>query len=117
VFGEYLIGDIQLSAVKAQTVQDPFGGTQPIPGATITYQVVVTATGSGTALGAALTDEIPASTTYVAGSLTLNGAPLTDTADGDVGAFATGPARIGVNLGDLTAASGPQTIAFSVTID
>jgi uncharacterized repeat protein (TIGR01451 family) len=117
VFGEYLIGDIQLSAVKAQSVQDPFGGTQPMPGAAITYQVVVTATGTGTALGAALTDEIPANTTYVAGSMTLNGAPLTDTADGDPGAFASGPARIGVSLGDLTAASGPQTVVFSVTID
>jgi uncharacterized repeat protein (TIGR01451 family) len=117
VFGEYLIGDIQLSAVKAQAVQDPFGGTQPIPGATITYQIVVTATGSGTALGAALADEIPAETTYVAGSLTLNGTPLTDAADGDAGALALGPARIGVSLGDLTAASGPQTIVFRVTID
>jgi uncharacterized repeat protein (TIGR01451 family) len=117
VFGQYLVGDILLSAVKSQAVGDPFGGTQPIPGATIAYQVVVTATGTGAALGAVFSDPIPASTTYVAGSLRLNGAPLTDTADADAGSFAAAPARVAVSLGDLTSASGPQTIDFSVTID
>jgi len=118
VFGEYFIGDIQLSAVKSQSVQDPFGGAQPVPGAAITYQIVVTATGSGTALGAALSDAIPANTTYVAGSLQLNGAPLTDTLDGDVGSFTAAPAPgVTVGLGDLTAGAGPQTIVFRVTIN
>ena len=55
VFGEYLVGDIQISAVKSQSVLDPFGGSRPVPGAAITYQIVVTATGTGAALGAALT--------------------------------------------------------------
>jgi uncharacterized repeat protein (TIGR01451 family) len=117
VFGRYLIGDILLSAVKSQAVQDPFGGSQPTPGASITYQIVVTATGTGIALGAALTDPIPASTTYVAGTLRLNGTSLTDAPDADAGSFALGPPRVAVNLGDLTAAAGPQTIDFRVTID
>ncbi|HSC16756.1 MAG TPA: hypothetical protein VLI71_16625 [Gammaproteobacteria bacterium] len=115
--GAYLIGDIQLSAVKSQAVLDPFGGNQPIPGAAIAYQVVVTATGTGTALGTAFSDPIPASTTYVAGSLRLNGAPLTDAPDADAGSFVLAPARVAVSLGDLTAAAGPQTIDFRVTID
>ena len=51
VFGEYLVGDIQISAVKSQSVLDPFGGSRPVPGAAITYQIVVTATGTGAALG------------------------------------------------------------------
>ena len=117
VFGQYLVGDILLSAVKSQAVLDLFGGSQPIPGAAIAYQIVVTATGTGVALGAALTDPIPASTTYVAGSLRLNGAPLTDVADADAGSFVAAPARVAVSLGDLTAAAGPQTIDFRVTID
>jgi uncharacterized repeat protein (TIGR01451 family) len=117
VLGLYLVGDILLSAVKSQAVLDPFGGTQPIPGAAITYQVVVTATGTGAALGAVFSDPIPASTTYMTGSLRLNGAPLTDAADADPGAFAAAPARVAVNLGDLTSAAGPQTIDFRVTID
>jgi uncharacterized repeat protein (TIGR01451 family) len=117
VFGEYLIGDIQISAVKSQTVLDPFGGNRPVPGAAITYQIVVTATGTGTALGAALSDAIPANTRYVAGSLSLNGSPLTDAVDGDVGSFTAAPASVGVSLGDLTSVAGPQTIVFRVTID
>jgi uncharacterized repeat protein (TIGR01451 family) len=117
MFGEYLVGDIQISAVKSQTVLDPFGGNRPLPGATITYQIVVTAAGTGTALGAAFRDAIPANTTYAAGSLRLNGTPLTDGTDADAGSFATAPARVAVALGDLTSAAGPQTIVFGVTID
>ena len=117
VTGQYLIGDILLTAVKSQAVLDPFGGAQPIPGAAITYQVVVTATGTGIALGTAFTDPIPANTTYVAGSMRLNGAPLTDVADADAGSFVLGPARVAVSLGDLTSAAGPQTIDFRVTIN
>ena len=117
VFGQYLVGDILVSAVKSQAVLDPFGGNQPIPGAAIAYQVVVTATGTGTALGATFRDPIPANTTYVAGSMRLNGAPLTDAADADPGSFALSPARVAVGLGDLTSAAGPQTIDFRVTIN
>lgn len=118
IFGEYLIGDIQVSAVKSQAVLDPFGGTQPIPGAAITYQIVVTASGTGVAVGAALRDAIPAETTYVAGSLRLNGAALSDATDVDAGAFTATPAPgVTVALGDLTAAAGPQTIVFQVTIN
>jgi uncharacterized repeat protein (TIGR01451 family) len=118
VFGEYLVGDIQIAAVKSATRLDPFGGTQPVPGATIAYQIVVTATGTGAALGVGFGDAIPENTTYVAGSLLLNGAPLTDAADADAGLFALAPApRVAVSLGNLTAAAGPQTIVFRVTID
>lgn len=118
VFGEYLVGGIQVSAVKSQVVADPFGGARPVPGATLTYQIVVTATGPGTAVGATFTDAIPANTTYVPGSLTLNGGAQSDTADADAGRFDALPAPgVTVALGDLTAAAGPQTIAFRVTID
>jgi uncharacterized repeat protein (TIGR01451 family) len=117
VTGQYLIGDILLSAVKSQAVLDPFGGSQPIPGAAITYQIVVTATGTGVALGALVNDPIPANTTYVAGSLRLNSAPLTDAADGDAGSFVLVPAHVSVSLGDLTSGAGPQTIDFRVQIN
>jgi uncharacterized repeat protein (TIGR01451 family) len=118
VYGEYLVGDIQISAVKSQSVLDPFGGSRPVPAAAITYQIVVTATGTGAARNAALRDAIPTDTTYVVGSLRLNGAPLTDGADADAGAFVLAPTPgVTVNLGDLTAAAGPQTINFQVTID
>ncbi|MBK6598992.1 MAG: hypothetical protein IPG25_14345 [Proteobacteria bacterium] len=116
--GEYLISDVSVTAVKSQTVTDPFGANRPLPGAQITYQIVVAAAGTGTAAAAAFVDAIPANTTFVAGSLQLNGAPLTDAADADGGAYAAAPTpQVTVQLGDLTQASGPQTIRFAVTIN
>ncbi len=117
--GEYIVSDISVTAVKTQTVADPFGGTRPVPGARITYQVVVSATGTGTATNAAFTDNIPANTSYVAGSLRLNAATLTDAVDADAGSFAAAPApaRVRVALGNLTQAAGPQTILFTVQIN
>ena len=118
LFGEYLVADVQLTAVKSQTILDQFGGARPLPGARINYQIVVTASGSGAATAAGFSDLIPANTTYVAGSLELNGSALSDTADTDAGTFVSAPApQVRVTLGDLSGASGPQTIEFAVTIN
>jgi uncharacterized repeat protein (TIGR01451 family) len=117
LFGEYLVANVQLTAVKSQTVADQFGGARPLPGARINYQIVVTPSGSGTAASAAVSDLIPANTTYVAGSLQLNGGALSDTADSDAGTFVSAPAEVRVSLGDLSGASGPQTVQFAVTIN
>ena len=112
LFGEYLVSDVLLTAVKSQTIVDQFAGAR------INYQIVVTASGSGTATATGFSDLIPANTTYVAGSLELNGAALSDTADGDAGTFVSAPApQVRVTLGDLSGASGPQTIEFAVTIN
>ena len=116
--GLYVVGALQLNSVKSQTIADPFGTAQPVPGATITYQIVVTATGSGTANAAVLSDNIPVNTAFVSGSLKLNGASLSDAVDADAGQYSISPVpQVHVNLGNLTAASGPQTVTFKVTIN
>ncbi len=116
--GAYVAGSITLNAVKSQVVTDQFGGNQPVPGATITYQIVVTPSGTGTADAALLSDAIPANTTYQLGSLRLNGVVLTDGADADAGQYISTPtAQVSVALGTLTAASSAQTINFAVTIN
>lgn len=114
----YVVGAIQLNSVKSQSVLDPFGGTQPVPNATLTYQIVITPSGTGTAGNVLFRDDIPVNTTYVANSLRLNGGALSDTADADAGQYLTSPAaQVRVALGNLTQASGPQTVSFQVTID
>jgi uncharacterized repeat protein (TIGR01451 family) len=117
--GEYQVTDLQVAALKSATVIDPFGGARVVPGARINYQVVVTPTGTGTAATAVFTDAIPTNTTYVAGTLRLNAAVLTDDgSDADAGSYLTVPQRaVRVALGNLTQASGPQTIVFAVTVD
>jgi uncharacterized repeat protein (TIGR01451 family) len=118
VTGQYLVASVTLALVKSQAVVDQFGGGRPGPGARINYSIAVNATGSGTATGAVFNDNIPANTTYVPGTLRLNGAALTDGADLDAGDFSAAPtARVRVQLGNLTQASGSQTIEFAVTIN
>jgi uncharacterized repeat protein (TIGR01451 family) len=118
VTGEYLVSDVQITVVKTQQVVDPLGGSSPLPGATITYTLAVDVVGTGLATASVLTDPVPAYTTYVPGSLRLNGAALTDVADADSGEFDTsGAPAVVVRLGDLTLADGTQSVAFQVSID
>lgn len=116
--GTYVVSGITVSVTKSAAVTDLFGGTEPIPGATIRYTLSVTATGAGTAVGVVITDPIPANTTSTAGTLTLNAAGLSDAADvdaGDVGGTTAG--TVTVSLGDMTNATPAQTITFDMTIN
>jgi uncharacterized repeat protein (TIGR01451 family) len=116
--GEYVIAAVEIAVVKAQTVSDPFGGNEPVPGATITYTVTVEVTSAGTATGAVFRDAVPEFTTYSPGTIGLNGGSLTDAADGDAGELETSNApTVVVRLGDLAEADGPQVVEFRVTID
>ncbi len=116
--GEYLVGGVLLSVIKSVSVSDPNGGTSPMPGAILTYSIDVDVVSQGTAEGSVFSDPLPVDTTYVAASLELNGAPLTDVADGDAGEFLTvGGDEIVVRLGDLDQAAGTQTVRFQVTIN
>jgi uncharacterized repeat protein (TIGR01451 family) len=116
--GQYLVSGVTVNAVKSQTVVDQFGGARPIPGARINYSIAVSATGTGAATAAVFSDNIPANTTYVPGTLRFNSTAITDAADVDAGDYlATPAARVRVSLGNLTQASGSQTIEFAVTIN
>lgn len=116
--GEYLISDVQVSAVKSQIIDDPFGGNEPVPGATLSYSIVVTVETAGTATASTVVDAIPAFTSYVPNSITLNGAAISDSADADAGEYDTsGTPSVVVRLGNLTQAQGPQTVEFQVVID
>lgn len=117
--GEYIVSDVLINVIKTQSVVDPFGGTEPIPGATLTYTLSVDVASAGIATASVLRDDIPTFSTFVANSIRLNGAAISDATDADAGEFDTGgttPAVV-VRLGDLTQADGVQTIVFQVTID
>lgn len=116
--GEYLVSDVQVNVSKAQAIVDPFGGNEPVPGATLTYTITVEVTSAGTATASTLSDPIPTFTSFVPNSITLNGAPITDASGDDAGEFDTTVVpTIVVRLGDLTLADGIQTVEFQVTID
>jgi len=118
VFGEYRVADVEIDIRKAVSVTNPFGGTEPTAGATLTYTITVEVLSAGTASASVVRDPIPQFSTYVADSLTLNGANLSDVVDVDAGELdSSGQPTVVVRLGDLTQADGLQTVEFQVTID
>lgn len=112
--GDLLAQIVSLTLTKSATIADPFGGTDPVPGAIVTFTITASLTGGGSIDDLRITDPIPANTTYSAGSLTLESAALTDAADSDAGsASASG---IDVLIG--TASGGSEySITFDVIID
>lgn len=100
--------------VKWATVSDPFGGSRALPGATITYGLELLVTGSAAIDGLTITDAIPAGTQYVANSLTLESASLTDASGDDAGEASA--AGIAVALGTVPAGAS-RTVTFDVLID
>jgi uncharacterized repeat protein (TIGR01451 family) len=112
--GSLLVGITTVSLVKSAVISDPFGGNAPVPGATITYTISAIVAGSGSVDNLVVTDAFPTGTTYVASSLALAGASLTDAPADDAGeASATG---ISVDLGTVAGGT-TQDITFDVTID
>ncbi len=108
----------QVAILKSAVVIDPFGGSQPVAGATITYELSVIATGTGATNDVVISDAIPLNTTYNPGTLMLNDTPVTDAVDGDPGDMGgTTPGAITVSLGDVAVGGPGQTIIFTVTID
>ena len=112
--GSYRVNAANVTFTKAASVTGPFGGTSVIPGTVITYTLTASVGGSGTLSNVAVTDPIPAGTTYRPGTLTLEATTLTDAADADAGRF-TG-SGIAVALGSVAAGTS-RTITFQVEID
>ena len=111
--GFYVISAASVAFVKSATVLDPFGGTTSVPGSIITYRLVATVSGSGALPNLAVADTVPTGSTYRLGSITLDGAPLTDATDGDAGEI--GGTALAVRLGNVTAGTS-RAVTFKVVI-
>jgi uncharacterized repeat protein (TIGR01451 family) len=118
----YLVGT--LTVIKtAAVISDGFtlvaANAKAIPGATIEYTISVQNDGLVTS-GATLTEAIPANTTYVAGSTTLNGATVADVAGAmpyvNPGAINSPGQAAGVILANTTVAQ-RAVVKFRVTIN
>lgn len=114
--GDYLSLLPAFEFTLTQSVQDGSGGGQVQIGSIITYTLTVTPTGSSIAYDTRVADPIPNHTTYLPGSLTLDGAPLTDAQDGDGGYFDALNNRVVVKLGDYPPTDPVSVITFRVTI-
>lgn len=97
---------------KEQAVRAPDGSTRAISGAIVTYTLVAALPSNG-ARDVRIEDPVPEGTGYVAGSLTLDGAALTDAADGDAGGC--DGRTVAVALG-TPAAAATRTVTFQVRL-
>lgn len=108
------VSKVTVALAKSASIADPFGGTRPVPNAVITYRIVADVSGTGSVTGLAVTDAIPTGTTYQPGTLTLEGAALSDGADADAGQASA--AGVAVQLGTI-AAGAQRTVTFKVKIN
>lgn len=103
-----------VTLVKWASVSDPFGGSSGVPGATITYAIQVAVSGSASVDNLVVTDAIPSGTGYIANSLRLDAAALTDAPGDDAGEAS--PAGIAVNLGSVPGGTS-TTVTFAVLVE
>lgn len=99
---------------KAASIADPFGGSEAVPGAIVTYTLTAEVTGSGSVADLVITDAIPAGTAYTPASLELDGAPLTDASGDDAGQGSA--SGISVDLGTVPGGAARE-ITFTVEIE
>lgn len=115
--GSYIAGGLNFVMNKTVlSVLDPQGSTVVMSGAVMTYQIVATLSGAGTASNLMITDPMPADTTYVPGSIAVDGIAKTDTADADNTQFITATKTVSVSLGNV-AAPANIVITFRATIN
>lgn len=105
----------------SRVVSDPFNGTSNpklIPGAVVEYCIqVANAAGGAAATSVAISDPVPGQTTFVAGSILLNGTVSAGTCNAD--GAAGGSFGAGVVSGTLAsvAAGDTRTLVFRVTVN
>lgn len=110
----YRVGQVDARLIKSQDIVDQLEDGTIVAGTIVTY-ILEARIGTGAAARQArITDAIPTGASYLDGSMTLDGAPLSDADDGDAGRFANG--AIEVELGDLAIKSS-RTVTFKVRIN
>jgi uncharacterized repeat protein (TIGR01451 family) len=114
--GTYIVSGLTVSVAKTVvSIADSRGGASFEPGATITYRVVVTLSGSGTAANLAVNDPLPAELNYVPGSITVGGATRTDGLDADNASFSAG--TVSVSFGNSNGPAALPAIEFRATLN
>ncbi len=110
----YVAALVNTQFTKSQAVSDPQGGNTTVPGSIITYTLITRVTGSGQISAAAISDAVPAQTTYISGSLRLNGTAITDAVDADAGHLTNGTVQVA--LGTVSAPA-THTVTFQVKLN
>ena len=113
---QYAISVALTISKNVALISDPFNNTtnpKAIPGAVMEYTILVTnSSTTQDATGVSVSDNIPANTTFVPGSIRLNAGSLPDS-----NFLAGPPARVVVSAGTVTQGGGTAEVKFQVTIN
>ena len=106
------IRDVGIVVSLTKTVDQPNATIGDVP----TYTIAYTASGPGNAGNFRIVDQMPAGTSYVPGSMRLNGALLTDPAGDDAGDFDVAANRVTFLVGAIVGGDN-GTVTFQVRVD
>ncbi|GIM93546.1 Ig-like domain-containing protein [Paractinoplanes toevensis] len=106
--------DLYAPKITTTVTGTDVNGNDLLPGDVIEYRIAVRNDGSDTADNLLLSDAVPPHTTYVPGSLTVQGAAVTDATGDDDGWFTGGTAAW--NLGSIPYLT-TKYVTFRVTVD
>jgi uncharacterized repeat protein (TIGR01451 family) len=112
--------DIYLPNLEGTKTSTDLNGGTLLPGDLLAYTITVHNDGLDAAINARLTDQIPAGTSYVAGSLRVNGAAEDDDPNDAIGGYDGGADAIVVNLGATPGRveiDETVTVSFRVKVD
>lgn len=102
--GTMIASGLGLAITKTvQSVLDPQGTTVVMSGSVLTYRIAATLSGAGTAGNLRITDPLPVGTTYVPGSIAVNGLARSDAADADNAEYIVATRTVSVALGNVVA--------------
>ena len=120
-----LAGDLSQS-IKTSALRDMDRDGRTSPGDILEYTITMVNSGTQAVNNVQVVDPIPANTRYLAGTITVNGRPVSDAPGDDAGELAAGPPEAVVARIESLAPAGPEggaaagsegTITFQVEID
>lgn len=113
--GSYVNSGLGLAITKSVvSIVDPDGTAVAMPGTVLTYQILASLSGTGTATNLVISDPLPAEVSYAVGSISVDGVAKTDAADADNAQFSAN--TVTVSLGDV-AAPANIVITFRASIN
>ncbi|UAL28750.1 DUF11 domain-containing protein [Nocardioides rotundus] len=101
--------------ITDKSVRDVNGGVTTA-GDVLEYTVRATNNGGAASILTSITDQIPANTTYVPGSLTVDGTTRTDAIGDDVGQVSGGVVRANVGSGATASQGGSLAVGQTATV-
>ncbi len=109
---------ISAQPASGAAVPNPMTGDPALhPGSVLTYQIVASFSGIGTIDNLVITDPLPAETTYVSNSITVNGVAQTDLADFPTDNTSFTGNVITVSRGQVITPAANVVIQFQTTIN